>query len=429
MARINRLSTHEIMEVSRDTFNKLSSQQHIDISAVGKFFDSARFDLSDEEIKDVQLALVLIASAHKLSEKLFDDAKRLLNLCDFLSSYNGNPVQRVVHYFTKALQEKIARETGRECRESRESKPLCPLDLVTKGVDPAFISCCLRVPCIRISQFAAIQAVLDSLASARKVHFVDLTIRSGIHCPVLMQALANRHEKPVEFLKITAFATPQTKQKTEEIGKCLTCLAETLNLPFLFCVAMIPDIKDLEKEMLNITDDEVVAVFSLNVLRHTTSVPDFLKSFSRFLRNLNPCVLAVVESEELGNSLVFIDHFHESLISYGSFYDCIQACIDQGDPNRAVLEVMVGHQIRCTVAAKDEERIYSRQMNIEEWRDYFSGFGMVETEVSMSSFDQATLLQKNFASEKSCLLVRNGKCLVIGWKGTPFFSVSAWKFQ
>ncbi|WCJ23337.1 hypothetical protein M5689_005369 [Euphorbia peplus] len=428
MAGVNRLSTHEIMKVSKETFRKLSSQQYIDISTVQKFFGCAQFDLSDEEVKDVQLALVLMASAHKVSDKNFDDARRLLNLCDFLSSCKGTSVQRVVHYFTKALQERIGRETGTISPGSKEAKLFHPHH-PTKGVDPAFISCCLQLPCIRISHFAAIQAVLDSLASAKRVHFIDLAISCGVHCPVLLQALANRQERPVEFLKITAIGTPATKQKIEEIGKCLTCLAETLNLPFLFSIAMIFDIKDLEKEILQISDDEVAAVFSLNVLRNTRAVPDFLKYFSRFLRNLNPCVLAIVESEEHCNSPVFINNFHESLLSYSSFYDCVQACIDQGDPNRLVLEAVAGHQIRSNVAATDEERIYSRLMNIEEWRAYFTGLGMVETEVSMSSLDQAVLLQKNFASEKSCLLAKNGKCLVTGWKGTPFFTVSAWKFQ
>ncbi|WCJ23339.1 hypothetical protein M5689_005371 [Euphorbia peplus] len=425
MVGSNTLSTEEIMKVSKETYNKLSSQQYVDISAVQKFFGSAQFDLSDEETKDVQLGLVLIASAHKVSEKHYDEARRLLNLCDFLSSYNGNPVQKVVHYFTKALQERIARETGIISPGSETRKMLTHS---TKGVDAAFTSCCLQLPYIQISRFAAIEAVLDSLASAKKVHFIDLVISSGTHCPVLLQALANRQERPVEFLKITAVGTPETKQKLEEIGKCLTCLAATLNLPFLFCIAVVLDIKDLEKEKLQLSDDEVVAVFSLNVLRNASSVPDFLRSFSRFLTNLSPCVLVVVETEEHCNSTVFINNFHESLLLYSSLYDCLQACIDQGDPNRLAVEAFVGHQIRSKVAAKDEERIYSRRMNIEELRAYFTGFGMVEREVSMSSVDHAILLQRSFASEKSCLLSKNGKCLVIGWKGTPLFSVSVWKF-
>ncbi|WCJ23344.1 hypothetical protein M5689_005376 [Euphorbia peplus] len=198
MAGLDRLSTQDIMKVSRDTFKRLSSRQHIDISAIQKFFDSPyQTDLSDEEIKDVELALVLIASAHKASEKHFDEAKRLLNLCGFLSSCRGNPVQRVVHYFTKALQERIARETGRISPESTaRTTPLHPNH-------SSFISCCLQLPFVQICHFAAIQEVIDSFSSATKLHFVDLAIQGGEHCPVLIQALANRQENPVEFLKIT----------------------------------------------------------------------------------------------------------------------------------------------------------------------------------------------------------------------------------
>jgi hypothetical protein len=52
----------------------------------------------------------------------------------------------------------------------------------------------------------------------------------------------------------------------------------------------------------------------------------------------------------------------------------------------------------------------------------------VDTELSMSSLDQARLVVKKFDCEKSCTLDMNGKCLIIGWKGTPIHSLSVWKF-
>ncbi|WCJ23341.1 GRAS family transcription factor family protein [Euphorbia peplus] len=424
----SRLATHKIMKVSRETFDRLSSQQYIDMSVVKNFFGSAQFNLSDEEIKDVELALVLIASAHKVSDKHFHDARRLLNLCDFLSSYSGNSVQRVVHYFTKGLQERIARETGMISPDTKGIKLWHPHQ-PTEGVDPAFLSCCMQLPCVQIAHFAAIQSVIDSFASARKVHFIDLVIRGGEHCPVLMQALANRKENPVEFLKITAVVIPETKQRIEEIGKCLTGLAESLNLPFSFRIAMVLDMKNLKKGIFEVNSDESVAVFSKYALRRIRTLPGCLESFSRFLRNLNPCVVVLVEPEANNSSPIFINRFHNSLIAFSSFFDCVEACVDQGDPKRLSLEAnLLGHEIKDILAAKYEERMFI-DMNIDEWRDHLTMYGMVETEVSKSSFDQGSLLLKNFAQAESCLLVRNGKSLVTGWKGTPFFSVSAWKFN
>ncbi|KAJ9181817.1 hypothetical protein P3X46_005871 [Hevea brasiliensis] len=402
MAGVHRLSSEEIMRVSRARFSQISSQQYIDLSTIQHFFDASHFGLSNEEIKDVELALLLLASAYRVSNQQFDDASKLLKLCDFLSSNTGNSVQSVVHYFTKALQERISRGIGIVSLKgfaSKERLQLHPAE-TTIGVNPALISCSLQLPCIQVTKFAGIQAVIGRI------------------CTVLMQALANRQECPVELLNITAVGINASRQNFEETGKRLACFVENLNLLFLFQIATFANIKDLKEDMFELS----------KVKKMVKAQAGCLPPLLRVLKNLNPCVLVMIELEANHSSPTFIDQFVEALQFYSLCYDCIRVCIDQDDQNRIAAEAFLGQEIKDIVAAEGEEWI-CQHMKIDEWRAYFTRLGMVEIEVSRSCFDQAELLLQNFASRKSCLLVRNGKCLNSGWKGTPHLSVSAWKFH
>jgi DELLA protein len=70
-----------------------------------------------------------------------------------------------------------------------------------------------------------------------------------------------------------------------------------------------------------------------------------------------------------------------------------------------------------------------QHLKIDGWRANFAKLGMVEEELSTSSFYQAELVLQNFASGNLCTLDRNGKCLITVWRGTPILSVSAWRFH
>lgn len=430
MAGVHRLSTEEVMRISRERFIHIYTQHYIDLSTIHHFFDASLFDLSGEEIKDVELALLLLASAHKVSNQQFDAASKFLNLCAFLSSRTGSSVQRVIHYFTKALQERISRRIGivpLNGSESKERMLLHPSQ-TTVRFDPALISCSLKLPCVQLTKFAGMQAVIDNLPSARKVHLINLSIGTGGNCTVLMQALANRQDCPVELLKITAVGVTALRQNFEDTGKRLACFAETLKLPFFFQTVTFVNIKDLKEDMFELSNDEEVAIFAPCIVRSIKAQPGCLSSLVRVLRNLNPCVLVMIELEANHSSTIFMDQFVEALHFYSSCFDCIQDCIDQNDESRIAAEAFLGQEIKNIVAVKYEEKIY-HHMKIDEWRAYFTRLGLVEIEVSRSCFEQAELMLQNFASGKSCLLVRNGKCLICGWKGTSHLSVSAWKFH
>ncbi|KAM0001426.1 putative transcription factor GRAS family [Helianthus debilis subsp. tardiflorus] len=93
-----------------------------DISIVSHPYGSSFSGLSDQEVKDVQLIENLLLSAEKVTHQQFERSIKLLDWCDVMSSSSGNPIQRLVHYFSKALREKVDKETGRasSCGSGKE---------------------------------------------------------------------------------------------------------------------------------------------------------------------------------------------------------------------------------------------------------------------------------------------------------------------
>ncbi|KAL7210585.1 hypothetical protein ACSBR1_032027 [Camellia fascicularis] len=67
-------------------------------------------------------------------------------------------------------------------------------------------------------------------------------------------------------------------------------------------------------------------------------------------------------------------------------------------------------------------------MKVDAWREFFGRFQMVEKELSSACFYQERQIVNNFACGSGCTFDMNGNCLLIGWKGTPISSLSAWKF-
>ncbi|KAF5464756.1 hypothetical protein F2P56_014808 [Juglans regia] len=422
-----KLSTEEILRLAGAKFIQSSSQTADCLSTLSHPFEFAFNGLSNEENDDSELAEFLFASAEKVGFQQFCRANKFLNQCDHWSSKTGSPVQRVVFYFSKALREKIDRETGRIAPKGLGKSHCIDVDQVIMSSSPPMLASHEEIPFSQLAQFAGIQAIVEHTADARMIHVIDLGIRNGVQWTILMQALATRYECPLELLKITAVGTT-SKHLLVETGKRLESFSQSLNLPFSFKVVMISDMVDLREDLFELDANERVAVYSAYLLRTMIPRPNQLESIMKVVRSINPCIMVVTEIEANHNSPVFVSRFVEALFFFGAYFDCLETFMKRDDPNRMVIEsLFFGEAIRNIVAAEGEERS-TRNVKIDVWRAFFARYGMLETELSMSSLYQARLVVKKFDCENSCTLDMNGKCMIIVWKGTPICSLSAWKF-
>ncbi|XP_052185081.1 DELLA protein RGL1-like [Diospyros lotus] len=423
-----KLSTEEIMRLAGERYIEFSSQRVDDPFMVMHPYSSDFSGLSVEQTRDVELAHLLLAAAEKVGYQQFERASRLLDGCHRLASNTGSPAQRIVFYFTEALRERISRETGSFRSRRMERKEKYSMPCLAMSSNPVFLKCHQELPFAQATVFAGIQAIVENVALKTKIHLIDLQIRSGVQWAVLIQALADRVSRPIEHLKITALGTIDG-QMMEETGRTLGEFARSLNLPFSFNVVLLSDMKDLSKEHLEIEAGEAVVVYSQSILRSMISRPDCLESVMRVIRRLNPCIMVVVEVEANHNSPSFFNRFTEALFFYSALFDCLEDCTDRDSQYRFILEgVYFGDGINNTVAAEGEERL-NRNVKLNVWRAFFARYGMVEIGLSESALYQANLIIKQFACGNSCTLDSDGKCLIVGWKGTPIHSLSIWKFN
>lgn len=423
-----KLTTEEIMRVAGERFIHFSNKQIDGITSFIHPGGSALSSLSPEEIRMVDLAHLLLDSAEKVGNKQFDAADKLLRCCEGKVSESGHPVERIAYHFCKALREKITAETGSsvgmiETDQGRDYSGL------SSGVNFTALVLHQKVPFGQVMEFASIQTILENVAAEKKIHLIDLQLRIGVHWTPLIQALSERETIPVQLLKITALQTTD-EEEAEKIGKRLQSYANSLNIPFVFKVVSILNMKDLKVESFSIIPGEAVVVYSPIVLRTMIPKPENLQILLRVLRRLRPKIMVVSEVEANHNSTSFVNRFTEALFFFSAWFDVLEDCIERDNPYRMDVErSYFGRGIQNIVSTEGEDRI-TRSVNMNVWRVFFQSFNMVEIDISEASLDQANLvLQQKFSCGNSCTLYKNGKCLIVGWKGTPLHSVSAWKFM
>ncbi|KAL5983540.1 hypothetical protein ACLOJK_017627 [Asimina triloba] len=424
------LSTVDVMKVAAACYIQCSVGMEDNLSILEGPYSCHLPRLTGEEIEDVELAHLLLASAEKISNQLYDRAGNLLAQCSFLSSNVGRPVQRVVYYFADALKERINRETGRiSLKQSVGSRTRLgeELEEMMIGPDPAALACHQSLPTSQVATFTEIQAIIENMASAKRIHLIDLSIKFGVQWSILMQALAVRSVCPVELLKITAVGT--FAERIAETGRQLESFAEMLKLPFVFKAVIVSDMKDIKEDLFEIEDGEAVGVYASMVLRTMINRPDCLEHVLRVIRKLNPCIMTVTEVEGNHNSCTFINRFIEALFYFSALFDCLDDCMNRNDCNRLSAEgKFFSLGIQSIVATEGNDRVI-RHVGIDLWRSFFTRFGFIETEPSVASLYQARLVAKQFACGSSLNFDMNGKSLTIGWKGTPLVSFSAWKLR
>nr|XP_043614220.1 DELLA protein GAI1-like [Erigeron canadensis] len=247
----------------------------------------------------------------------------------------------------------------------------------------------------------------------------------GMQYTILMQDLASECE--IAHLKITAVAT-RLESKRKDTCNQLAEFAETMNIPFSFKIVMIEDMLDFNVNLLELNDDEQVAVYSPFLLSSMIVTPNRLEHLMREIRKINPFITLVSEVEANHTSPEFVKRFIEALFFYGAFFDSMSDHLADDEFNRKVMEsIFYGQTIRNIVAAEGKERTV-RQVGIDVWRAFFARFGMLEVELSDACLNEAKLLINNYDCGNSCMVSVDNKCFIVGWKGIPIFSVSAWKF-
>ncbi|KAL8544888.1 hypothetical protein ACS0TY_005192 [Phlomoides rotata] len=401
----------QILKLAGERFIHFSSQD---------FFNTGTFtrpDLSVEDKQDVELAQLLLAAAEEVGNQQLERAMRLLENCQWISSNVGTPVQRAVFYFSEALRERINDEKG-----SSNTKQGHIDTCVTRNVD-ALIAMHRGLPFCQVLHFTAVQTILENINSATRIHLIDYSILSGLHWAAFMQAISTQKRDQNSYLKITAIETD--KNKAEKIGNVLKSFASYLNLSFSYNLLFLSDIKDLKQDDLGIGPEETVAFLFPAMLKSLISKPACLKNLMDITQKIQASIIVVTEVEANLNSPSFFTRFIDTLFYFGALFDSLDESIAGDDRNRMVIEAGTYRNAIHNIVATEGYQRLSRSVTMNVCRAFFTRFGMQELELSTASLYQAPLIVNQFPSGKSCTLDISTKCLLVGWKGTPLFSISA----
>ncbi|KAM0050858.1 putative transcription factor GRAS family [Helianthus debilis subsp. tardiflorus] len=423
-----KLSTDEVIRLGGERFIQSRSSTSMSISSHA-YMDSFS-GLSDQQLKDVQLIEILLLSSEKLTQQQFEKSSTLLDWCDELSSSLGNPIQRVVYYFSKALRAKIdkeARRMGLFTGPTMDHVFDMEGTIMSTTSTRSLISIYQKLPFYQAGRFSGVAALMDQLSRSKRVHVIDLSIRHGIQILILMQSLASQHGFRIKHLRVTAVGTG-FEEKIKQTGDRLKSFAESMYLSFSFSIVIVEDMLDFNKDLLKLDPREALGVYSAYGLYSLIAQQDRLESLMKVIKSTKPRVMVVCEVAANLNSPNFVNRLIEALFHFGAVFDALEECMDREDENRGVTESMyLGEAIRSIVATEGAERAI-RHVSIDVWRKFFARFGMREIGLGMSTLYQAKLVAGKFSCGSSCTFDMDGKSIVIGWKGTPIECLSAWKF-
>ncbi|CAN1250651.1 DELLA protein RGL1 [Linum perenne] len=390
--------------------------------------DEAISDLlqSNKEVtKQVELVQCLLNAAEEMSREKYEQSICSLDICDSLSSKAGNLTQRVVHYFSQALRKRVYHKSGVNL-----VKLNIEIEEAVTSPSPIVGIMYEKIPFYQIGQLAAVQAIMDCVEKAKRIHIVDLRIRNGMQWAALMQALASSRKRcNLEILKITAIVTSTCENLINETGERLTKLAKSMNIPFAFRIVAVPNMLEIDQEQLDVDPPrESVVIYSEYALHGLLQKPMQLEAFMVVIRNIHPAIMVVIETEANLNSLNFAHRFVEVLFHYGAYFDCVDTCLnDDGKEKMVVESTILRNQVNDMLVK--EKREMTRNVTVDVWRRFFGRFWMVEGGLSTKAMDTVDVLVSRFKGERCCCTVdMNGRSLVVGWKGVSIFSLSTWKF-
>nr|AMZ00184.1 DELLA protein GAI1 [Pyrus pyrifolia] len=369
--------------------------------------------LVDSQETGVQLVHTLMACAEAVQQENLKVADALVKHVGLLAAAQTGAMRKVATYFAEALARRIYRIYPQDCLDSSYSDIL----------QMHFYETC---PYLKFAHFTANQAILEAFATATRVHVIDFGLKQGMQWPALMQALALRPGGPPAF-RLTGIGPPQpdNTDALQQVGWKLAQLAETIGVEFEFRGFVASSLADLEPSMLDIRQDEAVAVNSVFELHGLLARAGAVDKVLSSIKAMKPKIVTIVEQEANHNGPAFLDRFTEALHYYSSLFDSLEG--SSGPSQDLVMsEVYLGRQICNVVACEGGDRV-ERHETLTQWRGRMDSAGFDSVHLGSNAFKQASMLLALFAGVDGYRVEENNGSLMLGWHTRPLIVTSAWK--
>ncbi|XP_078155733.1 scarecrow-like protein 6 [Carex rostrata] len=328
----------------------------------------------------------------------------------------GKPLLRASFYFKEALNQILSGSA------SAPSSPVKSLyDVAMKfGAHKAFNE---LSPVLHFTNFTSVQALLDELGAADRIHIIDFDIGIGGQWSSFMQEIAQRRctatgTGSITVLKMTAFVTPSSHHLLELhlIRDNLCQFANDLNIPFEFNILSLESFDPSELLAMG-GSSEAIAV---NLPVSSVYGPSF-PTLLRLVKQLCPRILISIDHGCDRGDLPFSPHFYHAFQSYVSLLDSL----DSVGPN-----METAHKIeRFVLLPRIEGSVVGRHRMGDKmlpWRTLFASAGYTPLPFSNMAEAQAECLAKRVQVKDFHVDRRQGS-LVLYWHHGEIVSITAWK--
>lgn len=383
----------------------------------------------DSQENGIRLVHTLMACAEAVQQENLALAENLVKQAGMLAVSQAGAMRKVATYFAEALARRIYRLSPQSPQDSPAFQDLLQMH---------FYETC---PYLKFAHFTANQAILEAFAGKKRVHVIDFSMKQGMQWPALMQALALRPGGPPTF-RLTGIGPPSgdNTDHLQEVGWKLAQLADTIHVEFEYRGFVAESLADLEPSMLDLREDEVVAVNSVFELHQLLARPGAVEKVLSAVKEMKPEILTVVEQEANHNGLVFLERFTESLHYYSTLFDSLESSgnggggVDGGaispasNQDKIMSEVYLGKQICNVVACEGPDRV-ERHETLTQWKSRLDSSGFEAVHLGSNAFKQASMLLALFAGGDGYRVEENNGCLMLGWHTRPLITTSAWKIR
>jgi DELLA protein len=376
----------------------------------------------DVQENGVKLVHALLACAEALNYGRMKLAEALLKSVGLLALPQPGAMRKVAKYFGQGLARRIY-GMGLTGGDSEKIEPA--------KLEMHFYETC---PYLKFAHFTANQAILEAFGDRKHVHIIDFGMKQGMQWPALMQALALRSGGP-PTLRLTGIGPPSddNTDHLQQVGWKLAQLAETIHLEFEYRGFVASSLADLDASMINLRDDEVVAVNAVFEMHELLARPNALEKVLNAVKEMKPLIFTMVEQEANHNGPVFIKRFTEALHYYSTLFDSLEDCGKTGavlspitDDAREMSGTYLGKQISNVVACEGLERT-ERHETRDQWRTRLESSGLKSAHLGSNAFKQASMLLALYAGGDGYTVEEQNGCLMLAWHSRQLITTSAWK--
>ncbi|KAJ0260616.1 Scarecrow-like protein 23 [Hirschfeldia incana] len=360
------------------------------------------------------LSLLLQCAEHVATNNLHEASVLLSEISETCSPFGSSP-ERVVAYFSQALQARVISTYLSGACSHLSNTPLHPHKIFA-----ALQTFNSLTPLIKFSHFTANQAIFQTLDGGEEdsVHIIDLDVMQGLQWPGLFHILASRPRK-LRSIRITGFGP--SSDILASTGRRLADFAASLSLPFEFhpVVGKIGDVTDPSRRLGTRHGEAVVVHWMQHGLYDVVgNEVDALEVIGK----LRPCLLTMVEQElSCDNGGCFLGRFVEALHYYSALFDALGDGLGEESGERFTVEqIVLGTEIRNIVGGK--------RKGVMRWREELSRVGFGPVSLRGNPATQAGLLLGMLPWNGYTLVEENG-ALRLGWKDLSLLTASAWQFS